>query len=96
MLEFNNKDMQGIRSHAYYCEVDFIMIAALVSMLKEIEGYDIKLSPYYTKVNTGTEDLFFKLQNGYISHAGGAYSTVLANNIIGYLYAKAIWEEYCK
>lgn len=95
MLEFNATDTKGFRSHAFYCELDFIMITALLVMLKEIGSYDLTTDvELYNKVVVGNSDLFFKLENGYAGYSLGRSTNSFASNINGYLYSKTLWEDY--
>lgn len=97
MKEFKAFDKSGLRSDAYYCELDFIMITALLGMLKQVGLYnEFAEFSLYTKVYTGNADLFYKLKAGYICHSNGHQHTIIANNFCGYMYMKAYWDEYFK
>lgn len=97
MTEFNGTDYFGIRSDAYYCEIDFIMVASLLGMLKQVGLYnEFAEFSLYSKVYVGNADLFYKLSKGYLSFAQGKQHTMVANNLLGYFYIKAYWDEYFK
>lgn len=95
MLEFNGNDKAGIRSDAWYCMIDFNMVVAIISALKELGYWDENNYPYtYSLVKVGNADLIYKLEHGYVSYSLGRQHTVIENNVIGYPMMKEIWQEY--
>jgi hypothetical protein len=97
MTEFNGSDMLGVRSDAYYCEIDFIMVVALMGAMERLGVYNKFLDfDLYKRVWTGNADLIFKLANGYNCQANGLQHKMVATNSMGYNYMKAYWNEYFK
>ena len=94
MLEFNTVD-PNLRSDGNYCEIDFIMSLALLMLCKasglwsDIENIDL-----YKKIWNGTNDLFFKLKNGYMSYSLLRSHVAVETNIIGYSIAKEMFNEF--
>ena len=93
MTEFNCGDKDGFRSDARYCQIDFIMMTAVLSALKEL-GLWRENNELYDLIKVGNTDLIFKLEHGYVSRSLGRQHTVIANNLIGYDFARDIWGRY--
>lgn len=97
MLEFNGRDKFGIRSDAFYCMIDFIMIVSLLGMLKQIGLYsEFGEFELYKKIYIGNTDLIYKLSKGYLSCSQGKQHITKENNSMGYNFMKAYWNEYFK
>lgn len=95
--EFNGKDMDGIRSDAFYCMIDFNMVIAILMTLKELRLWSESLySHTYSLISVGNTDLVYKLEHGYMSHSLGIQRTIIENDIMGYPMMKEIWETYFK
>lgn len=95
MLEFNGNDRQGLRSDAWFCELDFSMLVSVVITLRELGIWnEANFSETYGKMYVGNTDLIYKLEHGYVSHSLGQQHTVFEDNIIGYPMMKELWETY--
>lgn len=95
MLEFNGKDKSGIRSDAWYCMIDFNMVAAILTAIKELGLWSESDYPTLASlIKVGNADLIYKLERGYVSYSNGRQYTVKENNIIGYPMMKDIWTTY--
>lgn len=95
MRELNTTDNDGVRSDAWYCMIDFNMVVAIISALKELGYWNESNYPYtYSLVKVGNADLIYKLEHGYVSYSLGRQHTVVENNIIGYPMMKEIWQKY--
>ena len=95
LYEYNLKDSEGIRSDGFYCQVDFSMEIAFLTMLKLLGIWSESLNPdIYEKVWVGNTDHIYKLEKGYMSHAMGMQRIERENNLRGYYFTKAIWVNY--
>lgn len=95
MTEFNGTDKDGIRSDGLYCMIDFNMVIAIITALKELGIWSENTYPYtYSLVKVGNTDLIYKLEKGYMSYSLGTQRIIKENNTIGYPMMKEIWQEY--
>ena len=93
MSEFKTTDGDGIRSDAWYCEINFIMMTAVLSALKELGAWS-ENNASYSAIVVGNTDLIYKLDHGYMSYSLGRQYLVRASNIYGYDFIKDIWERF--
>ena len=96
MLEFKSFDANGIRSDAGYCYESMLNVIPVYTNLKMFGGWDSssdKQKEVDALIDVGTEDLIFKLKEGYSSYSKGSstihYEYSLNNK--GYLMDKDIW-----
>ena len=95
MFEYNASDPGGIRSDAFYCQMDFSMEVALLLMLKELGVWSEHTNTdLYKKIYVGNTDHIYKLERGYYSQGMCMQRTEVENNLRGYYFTKALWEKY--
>ena len=95
MREFNTRDRLGIRSDAFYCEVDFIMAVSMIASLKALGIYNEQDNiSLYKKIFIGNQDFLFKKEKGYVGRGQGQTHITADINLMGYKYLKAYWEMY--
>ena len=95
MIEYNISDAVGIRSSAFYGQVDFMMEVVMLLTAKELglwsETDDMEL---YKKIYAGNIDHVYKFERGYMSQGMGFRSIEIENNLRGYRFIRALWEKY--
>ena len=95
MIEYNINDAVGIRSDAFYGQVDFMMEVVVLLTAKELglwsETDDTEL---YKKIYAGNVDHIYKLETGYMSQGMGKRRIEIENNLRGYRFIRALWERY--
>ena len=71
MREFNNFDSMGQRSSMFHCEIDFYLVASMITTLKLL-GVDL-LNDYTdaSKVIVGMNDCLYKKEHGYLGYCLG-------------------------
>lgn len=95
LLEYNTTDTEGIRSDGFYCQMDFSMEVALMSMLKELGAWDeTSDTSLFKKISVGLTDHIYKMERGYKSQGMSVQRIEIENNLRGYFYTKYIWEKY--
>lgn len=70
----NGRDGKDIRSCTGYCTHDFLLIAGMLIVLKELDMYDISApenSEIYALAWVGMTDYLYKREHGYMSYALG-------------------------
>ena len=97
MVEYNIFDAVGIRSSAFYGQVDFTMEVVLLLTAKELglwtEDDNVDL---YEKVYAGNTDHIYKFEKGYMSQGMGCKTIEVENNLRGYRFIRTLWEKYFK
>jgi len=98
MTEFATLDGGGIRSDASYCYNGMSLAIPTMHILKMFGGWDGSTAAQKKcdqLIYVGTEDLIFKLQEGYMSHSKGMTSESYEPNYIsaGYLIVKETWRK---
>jgi len=98
MTEFATLDGGGIRSDASYCYNGMSLAIPTMHILKMFGGWDGSTAAQKKcdqLIYVGTEDLIFKLQEGYMSHSKGVSGASYEANYIsaGYQIVKEIWRK---
>ena len=95
MIEYNISDAVGIRSSAFYGQVDFAMEVVLLLTAKELglwtEDDNVDL---YKLIYAGNTDHVYKLEKGYMSQGMGHRNIEVENNLRGYRFIRALWEKH--
>ncbi len=95
MHEFASFDTGGIRSSGFYCQVDFILVAATNAALRALELYDVARDPELAPLaEVGMADFLYKAEHGYESFSIGAPRGVARESeFLGHLAWKAAWRN---
>lgn len=99
MLEFAGGDGGGIRSSASYCYESFMIINAVYANFKLFGGWDSSTQMQKeidSLIYVGTEDLIFKLEEGYAGYSTGKPNKVFESgmNSMGYFMDKDLWRAF--
>lgn len=95
LSEYNSSDPGGLRSDAFYCQMDFSMETVFIVMCKLLSLWsEVDNTELYQKLCSGNTDHIHKLDVGYFSQGMGAKRIEAGNNLRGHYFAKAMWEEF--
>ena len=95
LVEYNTADAVGMRSSAFYGQVDFMMEIVLLLTAKELGIWSEDTNTdLYKLVYAGNVDHVHKLEIGYMSQGMGHRNIEVENNLRGYKFIKGLWERY--
>ncbi|PFK47343.1 hypothetical protein COI93_01525 [Bacillus cereus] len=100
LKEFNSTDATGPRSDAFYCYESWMNTLPTLINLKLLGHWDANQQNQLIEnlIKIGTEDLLYKLQQGYMSYSNGKshLSNTLEADVEGYIYDRGIWDALLK
>lgn len=95
LIEYNHKDPGGLRSDGRYCMLDFDMEIALLTLITELNVWSVsENADIYGRVYVGCTDHIHKLDVGYYGKGMGIRKIDQDNNLVGYRFCKALWENH--